>query len=65
MRRDVTTGQTTDPLAKELLRHIWYTTTTRGGKKPHVLCKCKTELADTNNHADHVAAVARTFIEAE
>jgi hypothetical protein len=54
----------TDPLEIALNEHIWYTTTTRGGKAPFVICKCTAELADTNAHTAHVARIARNTMAA-
>lgn len=53
-----------DPLATMLAEHIWFTTTTRGGKGTLLICKCKAEMADTWEHGGHVARLAREFIKA-
>lgn len=54
----------TDPLAVILSKHIWYTTTSRNGKGPFLICKCTVQMADTDAHAEHVALVARKFLAA-
>lgn len=54
-----------DPLATILSDHIWYTTTSRSGMKPHVKCKCMNEFPDSIAHAEHVARIARNFMAAE
>lgn len=54
----------TDPLETALGDHIWYTTTSRGGKGPILICKCTAEMADTVAHTAHVARVARNTMAA-
>lgn len=54
----------TDLLETELSKHIWYTTTSRGGKSPILICKCTAQLADTDAHTSHVARVARNAMAA-
>lgn len=54
----------TDPLAAALSEHIWYTTRVQAGQKPYVQCKCMARLADTDEHAAHVARVARNTMAA-
>lgn len=53
-----------DPLAVILSNHIWYTTTSRNNKGPSVICKCAAQMADADEHAEHVARVARNFLAA-
>jgi len=54
----------TDLLESALSDHIWYTTTSRGGKGPVVICKCTAELQDTDHHTAHVARIARNAMAA-
>lgn len=49
----------TDLLETELSKHIWYTTTVRGGSSPVLICKCTAQMANTIAHTAHVAKVAR------
>lgn len=58
------TTSESDPLAVVLSNHIWYTTTTKGGKRTHVKCKCTAEMPDSNAHSEHVARIARKFLAA-
>lgn len=58
------TTSESDPLAVVLIDHIWYTTTTKGGKRAHVKCKCTAELPDATEHSRHVARIARKFLAA-
>lgn len=54
----------TDPLAVILSDHIWYTTTSRNGKGPFLICKCTAQMADAIEHSEHVARVARNALAA-
>lgn len=54
----------TDLLETELSKHIWYTTTVRGGSSPTLICKCTAQMADTDAHTAHVARVARNAMAA-
>lgn len=51
-----------DPLIPVLHKHIWYTTTNRGGKKPFIICKCTAHLLDSEDHAAHLAKAIRAFL---
>lgn len=58
------TTSESDPLAAVLNEHIWYTTSARTGKRIEVICKCRATMADTDEHAEHLARIARNFLAA-
>lgn len=55
----------TDPLAKVLANHIWYTTRAGSTGSPIVMCLCRARLRDTDEHAEHLASIARRYLERE
>lgn len=59
------TTSESDPLARALTDHIWYTTTVRNGKGPFVVCKCFAQLKDSVEHSEHIARIARNFMASE
>jgi hypothetical protein len=50
-----------DPLSKVLARHIWYTVST-GNDGPQLICRCRARLRDTDEHAEHLASIARRHL---